>query len=90
MRLFGREGRRLARRRAIWLGLALALVASAGAGRLALTGQPEAVEDLLWDLQLVPLEGEPPPFTLPGLDASRHSLRAVKGQVVLLYFWATW
>lgn len=61
-----------------------------------LTGRPataevsEAVEDLLWDLQLVPLVGDPPPLALPGLDGRIYSLAEAKGQVVLFYFWATW
>ena len=31
-----------------------------------------------------------PAFTLPALDGVRFSLPDFKGQVVLLYFWATW
>jgi peroxiredoxin len=38
-----------------------------------------------------PRVGEPAPaFTLPALDGSRVSLDALKGEVVVLDFWATW
>jgi hypothetical protein len=78
-------------------GLALALLVALGlsggalpADRAALAQSGQQVEDLLWDLQLVPLDGEPPSFTLTGLDGNSYSLAGTKGQVVLLYFWATW
>ncbi len=65
----------------------LALLVSAGVARAA----TEAIEDLLFDLQLVPLDGQaPPPFTLEALDGKRVSLTDFKGQVVFLYFWASW
>ena len=51
----------------------------------------DSVEDLLFDLQLVPLDGQAPPgFTLEDLHGKRVALADLKGQVVLLYFWATW
>jgi thiol-disulfide isomerase/thioredoxin len=31
-----------------------------------------------------------PPISLPGLDGSRSDLAALRGQVVLVDFWATW
>ncbi len=65
----------------------LALLVSAGVARAA----TEAIEDLLFDLQLVPLDGQAPPaFALDGLDGKRMSLGDFKGQALLLYFWATW
>jgi cytochrome oxidase Cu insertion factor (SCO1/SenC/PrrC family) len=49
------------------------------------------LEDLLWDLQIVPLDGQTPPdFTLGSLAGKKVSLRAFRGKPVLLYFWATW
>ena len=51
----------------------------------------DSVEDLVLDLQMIPLDGQAPPaFTLAALDGTRVSLAAFKGQVVLLYFWASW
>ncbi len=49
------------------------------------------VEDHLFDLRVVPLDGEKPPaFSLPSLAGPRVALSDLKGRVVLLYFWATW
>lgn len=48
------------------------------------------LEDLLWDLQVVPLDREPAPgFTLEDLDGGRLSLADLRGRVVFLYFWLT-
>ena len=49
------------------------------------------VEDLLFDLQLIPLGGETPPaFTLESLDGKKVSLGDYRGKPVFLYFWASW
>jgi len=49
------------------------------------------LEDLLWDLQIVPLDGQPAPaFTLDSLDGKKVSLSDFRSKPVLLYFWATW
>jgi len=49
------------------------------------------LEDLLFNLQLIPLVGQdPPPFTLEGLDGKKVSLSDYRGKPVLLYFWASW
>ncbi len=51
----------------------------------------DRIGDLLVDLRLVPLEGQPAPaWSLPGLDARSVSLAELKGHVVFLYFFATW
>lgn len=81
------------RRSAGTLALLAVVVTLLGAVSRGSAGQAQAtpeIEDLLWDLQLAPLDGEPPRFTLPDLDGKSRSLSDVKGQVVLLYFWATW
>jgi hypothetical protein len=52
----------------------------------------KALDDLLFDLQLVPLEGQvPPKFELERLsDGRKVTLADHRGQLVMLYFWATW
>ncbi len=46
---------------------------------------------LLAELEMVALGSQtPPPFSLARLDGGRVALSELKGQVVLLYFWATW
>ncbi len=65
-----------------------ALLALAG----LVSGGPaaEQLEDLLFDFQLVPLDGQmPPPLALEGLDGKPVNLADLRGQVALLYFWAT-
>ena len=50
-----------------------------------------SLDDLLFDLRFVPLDGQPPPqFALNGLAGTRVSLAQFRGRVVLLYFWASW
>lgn len=49
------------------------------------------IEDLLWDLQIVPMDGrDAPAFTLENLARSKVALADFRGKPVLLYFWATW
>lgn len=63
--------------------LSLLLVAPASAA---------SMEDLLFDLELVPLDGRTPAaFSLERLaDGKTVSLADFKGRALLLYFWATW
>lgn len=63
--------------------LSLLLVAPASAA---------SMEDLLFDLELVPLDGRPPAaFSLERLaDGKTVSLADFKGRALLVYFWATW
>jgi len=75
-------------------GLAAALVmrpgapVPAGGGAQVVAG---SLDDLLMDLQLVPLDGQrPKPFDLPSLDGRRVALADLAGKPALLYFWATW
>ncbi|MEX2145769.1 MAG: hypothetical protein WED01_01995 [Candidatus Rokuibacteriota bacterium] len=51
-----------------------------------------SMEDLLFDLELVPLDGRTPAaISLERLaDGKTVSLANLKGRAVLLYFWATW
>jgi cytochrome oxidase Cu insertion factor (SCO1/SenC/PrrC family) len=76
---------------AAWLSLGLVELALAAVFFSTGIAAAGSVDDLLVDLQLVPLDGQhPPDFSLPGLDGRRVSLRDLRGHVVLLYFWATW
>ena len=70
---------------------ALALAVLLG-GTAPAADRDKALDDLLFDLQLVPLTGQtPPPFELERLGASRIvSLAEHRGQPMLLYFWASW
>jgi cytochrome oxidase Cu insertion factor (SCO1/SenC/PrrC family) len=79
------------RRNLAAVATALAVLAVVLSGAPA-TPTDKALDDLLFDLQLVPLEGKtPPPFELERLgDGQKVSLASQKGQALFLYFWATW
>jgi hypothetical protein len=74
-----------AMRKLLVVGLAVASVWAGAAG-----AQSASLEWLLQDFGLRPLSGNPPAFTLPGLDGQPHDLESLKGRVGFLYFWATW
>ena len=62
----------------------LAIVTPSAAG-------PRAVDDLMMDMQIAPLDPQaPPPLAVEALTGGRVTLADVKGHVVLVYFWATW
>jgi hypothetical protein len=49
------------------------------------------LDDLMGQLQIVPLAGQPAPsFTLETLDGARLGLADLGGRPAFLYFWATW
>ena len=55
------------------------------------TASPSAVDDLMIDMQITPLDPrDAPPFSVTTLDGGPISLADVRGHVVLVYFWATW
>jgi hypothetical protein len=74
------------------VALALVLVLMAVGVAVPATAADKVLDDLLFDLQLVPLEGQvPPAFELERYsDGKKVSLAEHRGRPVMLYFWATW
>jgi cytochrome oxidase Cu insertion factor (SCO1/SenC/PrrC family) len=72
------------------LAAALALLLSLPAPAPA--SADKVLDDLMFELQLVPLDGQAPaPFELEQLaDGAKVTLAGLRGRPVLLYFWATW
>jgi cytochrome oxidase Cu insertion factor (SCO1/SenC/PrrC family) len=69
--------------------LVLAIVTLATAA--ASTAAPAAVDDLMMDMRITPIDAQaPPPLTVTTLDGGRVTLADMRGHVVLVYFWATW
>ena len=74
-------------KRAVALSLAATVLALALGAPTARAAR-ERLQDLVWDFQLVPLDGQtPPPFTLEALDGRKVSLADFRGRSVLVYFW---
>jgi cytochrome oxidase Cu insertion factor (SCO1/SenC/PrrC family) len=75
------------------LAALVALVAVLG-GTLApgsLPAQSRPIDDLMMDLNIAPLEPQPAPaLAVTTMDGGRLTLADLKGQVVLVYFMATW
>ena len=72
------------------LATALAVLLMVLPPTLALA-QGKALEDLMIDLNIAPFEPQAaPPLSVVTLDGVRVSLADIKGQAVLVYFWATW
>ena len=73
------------------VGLTVVALAS-GTAPAPAADKDKVLEDLLFDLQLVPMAGQTPPaFELERLiDGTKVSLAELRGRPVLLYFWATW
>jgi cytochrome oxidase Cu insertion factor (SCO1/SenC/PrrC family) len=78
----------------LWLAGELMLGPGGPAARVAATREGEtvlALEGLLKELEILPLNGEPAPaFTLQTLEGKRFGLADLAGRPALLYFWATW
>ena len=79
------------RRLALAAMVGLAVVALAG-GAAPAADKDKVPDELLLDLQLIPLSGQAPPdFELERLgDGKKVTLAELRGRPVLLYFWATW
>jgi hypothetical protein len=76
-----------------WRTAVIAVLVVCAPGLVPLTVDavsPEELDPLLRALSVRPWWGDPPNFALAGLDGRRQSLAGLKGQTVLLYFWATW
>jgi cytochrome oxidase Cu insertion factor (SCO1/SenC/PrrC family) len=74
------------------IALALLIALTLGLTPTAPAAADKVLEDLLFDLQLVPLGGQvPAAFELERLsDGKKITLAEHRGRPVMLYFWATW
>jgi len=74
------------------IALALLIVVMLGLSATVSLAADKALEDLMFDLQLVPMSGQvPAPFELERLsDGKKITLAEHRGRPVMLYFWATW
>jgi hypothetical protein len=76
-------------RRAMLLSLCV-LAPNTGIG---LAGPEGPLDAALWDAARITRPAEPteaPPVTLMNVTGQTVALRDFRGQVVMLYFWATW
>jgi cytochrome oxidase Cu insertion factor (SCO1/SenC/PrrC family) len=89
-----------------WLGVSIGAIGVVVAGVWLALGIPSqrpaparpstqtaagSIQDLLMDLELMPMDGQAPkPFALQSLDGRRVALADLAGRPALLYFWATW
>lgn len=78
------------RRRAAPLLAALALTGLTVAGRLLAPAGAAAPELATLGFQPYAVPRPAPAFTLPDLDGVPRTLAALRGKLVLLFFWATW
>jgi len=81
------------RRLALLVVVGLAAVALVGGAAPAPAADKDKVlDDLLFELQLIPMAGQvPAPFELEKLsDGKKVTLAELQGRPVLLYFWASW
>jgi cytochrome oxidase Cu insertion factor (SCO1/SenC/PrrC family) len=71
---------------------ALALLVLLATGAATPAAADKVLDDLLFELQLVPMNGVvAPPFELERLsDGKTTTLAEHRGRTVMLYFWATW
>ena len=72
--------------------LALAMLVLLGSAAPAAADKDKVLDDLLFELQLIPMAGQTPaPFELEKLsDGTKVTLAELRGRPVLLYFWASW
>jgi cytochrome oxidase Cu insertion factor (SCO1/SenC/PrrC family) len=74
------------------LVIAALLVATAASALPAGTprAQGKALDDLMMDLAIAPLDAQAAPLTVKTMDGGRLTLADLKGRALLVYFWATW
>jgi len=86
MKRRGRAGTRGCRGGMLGAALALACLALGGGAAAA----PDSLDTLMREFGVGPLSGDPSPVALPDLAGQLVTLEGQRGQVVMLYFWATW
>jgi cytochrome oxidase Cu insertion factor (SCO1/SenC/PrrC family) len=78
----------------VWLALAVPgrrTAAPPASPRAGAQVAAASLDDLLMDLQLIPIDAQTPrAFALESLDGRRVALADLAGRPALLYFWASW